>query len=89
MWNASETALIGKGRSGKHVASTTPYGYMKDPQDHNHWVIDEEAAKVVRRIFRLTMEGYGPYQISQMLAWEQIEIPAVHMARHGAGLWLG
>lgn len=83
------STFAAKGRSGKHVASTTPYGYLKDPLDHNHWVIDEEAAKVVRRIFQLTIDGYGPYQISQILAKEQVEIPAVHMAHHNAGLWLG
>ena len=94
-WYARDTSkkirstFAAKGRSGKHVASTTPYGYLKDPLDHNHWIVDEEAAAVVRRIFQLTIDGYGPYQISQMLAKEQVEIPAVHMARHGAGLWQG
>ncbi|MBP3854051.1 MAG: recombinase family protein, partial [Ruminiclostridium sp.] len=38
-----------KGKSGKHVASSTPYGYLKSPTDHNQWVIDEEAAEIVRR----------------------------------------
>lgn len=83
------STFAAKGRSGKHVASTTPYGYLKDPLDHNHWIIDEEAAKIVRRIFQMTIDGYGPYQISQILAKDQVEIPAVHMARHNAGLWLG
>lgn len=80
------STFAAKGRSGKHVASTTPYGYVKDPLDHNHWLIDEEAAQVVRRIFQLTVDGYGPYQISQILANDKVEIPAVHMARHHAGL---
>lgn len=94
-WYARDTSkkirstFAAKGRSGKHVASTTPYGYLKDPLDHNHWVIDEEAAKIVRRIFQMTIDGYGPYQISQILSREKIEIPAVHMAKHGVGLWLG
>ncbi len=83
------STFAAKGRSGKHVASTTPYGYLKDPLDHNHWIIDEEAAKVIRRIFQMTIDGYGPYQISQILARDQVEIPAVHMARHNVGLWLG
>lgn len=51
-----------KGKAGKHVASVAPYGYLKDPNDGNHWVVDEEAAEVVRQIFRWTMEGFGPYQ---------------------------
>ena len=69
------------------MASSPPYGYVKDPNDHNHWLIDEEAAEVVRRIYRLTIEGYGPYQISQILTKDGIEIPAVHQGRKHAGLW--
>lgn len=76
-----------KGNSGKHVASTTPYGYLKDKEDPNHWIIDEEAAQVVRKIFRMTMDGYGPFQIAKKLQEERIEIPAVHMAKMGVGLW--
>jgi len=68
-----------KGKSGKHVASTTPYGYLKNPSDNNHWIIDEEAAEVVRRIFRMTMEGKGPYQIAQILESEKVEIPGAHI----------
>ena len=83
------STFAAKGRSGKHVASTTPYGYLKDPLDHNQWIIDEEAAQVVRRIYQLTIDGYGPYQISQILTNDKVEIPAVHMAKHGAGLWQG
>ena len=75
-----------KGMSGKHTSSTTPYGYLKSPEDKNQWVVDEEAAAVVRRIFAMTMAGYGPYQISKRLTADKVEIPAVHMARHGAGL---
>ena len=51
--------------------------------------MDKEAAQVVRRIFQMTMDGYGPYQIAKKLKEDQVEIPAVHMARHGAGLWQG
>ena len=61
-------------------------GYLKSPEDKNQWIVDEEAAAIVRRIFAMTMAGYGPYQISKRLAAGKVEIPAVHMARHGAGL---
>lgn len=94
-WYAKDTSkkirstFKAKGNSGKHVASTTPYGYLKDPEDKDHWIVDEEAAQVVRRIFQMTMDGYGPYQIAKKLKEDQVEIPAVHMARHGAGLWQG
>ena len=91
-WYARDTSkkiksvFKAKGNSGKHVASTCPYGYLKDEHDGNLWLVDEEAAEVVRRIFRLTIEGYGPYQIAQVLENEKVEIPAVHMARFGQGL---
>lgn len=94
-WYAKDTSkkirstFKAKGNSGKHVASTTPYGYLKDPENKEHWIVDEEAAQVVRRIFQMTMDGYGSYQIAKKLKEDQVEIPAVHMARHGAGLWQG
>ena len=74
-----------KGKSGKHVASVTPYGYLKDENDGNHWIIDEEAAEVVRLIFKWTIDGLGPYQIANLLQEKKVEIPAVHMARFGQG----
>ncbi len=51
-----------KGEAGEHLCSNPPYGYMKDPDNKKHWIVDEEATKVVRRIFRLCLEGYGPTQ---------------------------
>lgn len=51
-----------------------------------HWLVDEEAAAVVRRIFAMTMDGYGPYQIASRLSAEKVEIPSVHLARHGEGV---
>lgn len=76
-----------KGESGKHVASSPPYGYIKDPLDHNHWIVDEEAAENVRRMFRLTLEGKGPYQICKIFEEEKIEVPAMHQKKQGLGLW--
>ncbi len=48
--------------------------------------MDEEAAAIVRRIFAMTLEGYGPYQIATRLAADKIEIPSVHLARYGEGV---
>ena len=76
-----------KGESGKHVASSPPYGYLKDSGDKNQWIIDEVAAPIVRRIFRMTLEGYGPYQIAKQLTAEHIPIPAYHQSQLGVGLW--
>ena len=52
--------LRAKGKEGKPLTNNPPYGYMKDAEDKNCWVIDEEAAAVVRRIFAMTVEGMGP-----------------------------
>ena len=50
-----------KGESGEYLRTNPPYGYRKDPENpKKHWVIDDEAAQIVRRIFSLCMEGYGP-----------------------------
>ena len=74
-----------KGMSGKHLTGTVIYGYLWDEKREN-WLIDEEAAAVVRRIFAMTLEGYGPYQIATRLSQERIEIPSVHLARYGEGV---
>ena len=71
--------------SGKHLTGHVAYGYLWDEKREN-WIVDEEAADVVRRIFAMTLEGYGPYQIATWLAADKIEIPAVHLGRHGEGL---
>ena len=80
-WYAKDTSkkiksvFQAKGRSGKHVASSPPYGYIKSKDDPNQWIVDEEAAKVIRRIFQLTLEGLGPYQVTRILKQEEIPIP--------------
>ena len=74
-----------KGMSGKHLTGTVIYGYLWD-EKREHWLVDEEAAAVVRHIFALAMEGYGPYQISKLLSEAKVEIPAVHLARFDEGV---
>ena len=74
-----------KGMSGKHLTGTVIYGYLWD-EKREHWLVDEEAAEVVRRIFSMTLEGYGPYQIASKLSADHIEIPAVHLARFNEGV---
>ena len=92
-WYAKDTSkkirstFKAKGEAGKHVASSPPYGYMKDPDDKNKWIKDEEAAEVVQRIFKLTLEGYGPFQICKILEADKVEIPAYHQQKMGMGLW--
>ena len=74
-----------KGMSGKHLTGTVIYGYLWDEKREN-WLVDEDAAAVVRRIFAMMIEGYGPYQIATRLSQEKIEIPSVHLARYGEGV---
>ena len=69
-----------KGKAGKPTSNSPVYGYKKDPEDKDHWLVDEEAAAVVRRIFRLAVEGHGPYDISKLLTAEKVECPD-YMAR--------
>ena len=52
-----------------------------DPEDHNHWLIDEEAAAVVRHIFHLSIEGHGPYEIANILMHEKVETPGYYFSK--------
>ena len=76
-----------KGMSGKHLTSNVIYGYKKDPEDKNHWLIDDEAAEVVRRIFRLTIDGKGPDQIARMFTEEKIARPSYYLAQRDCGIF--
>ena len=82
-----KTALHVKGMDGKHhLTNEAIYGYKKDPDDRSKWVIDEEAAAVVRRIFQMTIEGMGPWNIARVLSEERIERPSYYLARRGLGV---
>ncbi len=81
------TAIRVKGESGKPTTNCAIYGYLKDPNDKYRWIIDEEAAAVVRKIYRLTIEGLGPFQIARRLYEEKIETPAVYFGKKGMGVW--
>lgn len=74
-----------KGTSGKPTSNNAIYGYAKDPDDKNHWLIDEEAAAIVRRIFQLSIEGHGPYDIARILTAEKVESPGYYLAVRNRG----
>jgi len=82
-----KTAIRVKGESGKPTTNCAIYGYRKDPENKYHWLIDEEAAAVVRRIFRLTIEGKGPYDIARILFDDKIDTPAVYFGKQNKGVW--
>lgn len=87
-WYARDTSkkiravFKAKGQSGKHLSNPI-YGYKHSETDKNLWVIDEEAAEVVRKIFRLCIEGYGPSKIARILTQEGIPTPTAYALSQG------
>ncbi len=87
-WYARDTSkkiravFKAKGQSGKPL-SVPIYGYKKSEADKNMWLVDDEAAEVVRRIFKLCIEGYGPAQIARVLTQEGIPTPTAYALSQG------
>ncbi len=80
-WYAKDTSkkikavFKAKGEAGKHLATIPPYGYMKSPSNPQKWIIDEEAAEVVKKIYRLCLEGYGTSQTAKLLQRKKVLTP--------------
>ena len=72
-----------KGEAGEHLCTNPPYGYMKDADNPKQWVVDSEAAEVVKRIFALCLEGYGPSQIARILKTDKVLTPAAYWQSQG------
>ena len=72
-----------KGERGVPLTTNVPFGYLKDPNDKTRWIVDEVAAQVVKRIFRLCMEGRGPMQIAKVLQEEKVLNPTAYKLRQG------
>lgn len=91
-WYAKDTSkkiravFKSKGESGKPLCTNPPYGYIKDPVDKTHWIVDEEAAEVVREAFRLCMQGYGPSQIAKEFTRRRIMNPTAHARKNGINI---
>ena len=87
------TNLETKRQRGEFIASFAAYGYMKDPEDRNHLIVDPEAASVVREIFRWKIEGVSPVNIAQRLNERGTLCPAAYKKAHGSaytsGFWSG
>ena len=75
-----------KGNAGKPLCTNPPYGYIKDPEDKNHWIIDETAAEVVREIFHLFVQGYGVSKIANIITAKHIMNPTAHAKALGTGV---
>ena len=80
------SVIKAKGSSGKaHTTNVCIYGYRKDPENPDHWLVDPEAAAVVKRIFQMTIEGKGPYQIAGILRKDKVERPSYYLSERGWG----
>lgn len=71
-----------RGNSGIPTNTLCVYGYRKDPADKNHWLVDDEAAAVVRRIYQPAIDCHGPYEIARILEADKVECPAYYNATH-------
>ena len=74
-----------KGNNGRRTTNGIIYGYLKDPNDKTKWVVDPQAAEVVRRIFQMSVAGMGPFQIARTLTQENIETPGYYHQTLGIG----
>lgn len=80
-WHAKNTSdkvrkvMQSKGMSGKPLTTNPPFGYMKSPDNEDEWIVDEPAAKIVKRIFSLCVEGLGPTQIAKKLRSKKVLTP--------------
>lgn len=72
-----------KGLAGEHMSCVAPYGYRKNPDNPKEWLIDEESAEVLREIFRLCVDGYGPRRIANILTERKILIPSAYALEKG------
>lgn len=88
-WYARDTSkkiravFKAKGNSGKHLTTNPPFGYKKDPNDKDKWIIDDEAAATVRRIFQMYVEGYRISEIGHKLTEEKVETPILYYMNRG------
>jgi DNA invertase Pin-like site-specific DNA recombinase len=73
-------------KDGKHVTGAVPYGYLRHPSDKSKWILDEQAAPIVQRIFNSIINGKSVTQIANELSEEQILIPTAHWQKVGAGM---
>ena len=76
-----KAVMKAKGNSGKHLTTIPPLGYMKDPEDKEKWIVDEEGALIVKEIFNLCVKGYGPKQIARILTERGVETPSLYLHR--------
>lgn len=67
-----------KMKNGQYLGSSCPYGYVKDPKNHNHLIVDDYASGIVKRIFKMYLDGYGKGKIGAVLSKEGVLIPTLY-----------
>ena len=88
-WYAKDTSkkiravMKSKGEAGEYLCTNPPYGYMKDPDNKKKWIVDGEAAEIVKRIFALCLDSYGPSQIARILKEDKVITPTIHFQQTG------
>ena len=82
-----KSTLKMKGESGKHLTTILPFGFIKDKDDKDKWLIDETAAIVIRKIFNLCANGFGPLQIAKRLRAEEVLVPTAYYAQRDGKLY--
>ena len=88
-WHAQNTSqkvrnvFKSKGMSGAPLTTNPPFGYLKAPEDKNRWIVDEDAAKIVRQIFAWCVDGLGPTQIAKRLKAAKVLTPTEHWVSIG------
>ena len=91
-WYAKDTSkkiravFKAKGNSGKHLTTNPPFGYIKDPNDKDKWIIDEEAAATIRRIFQMFVDGVRMPEIARKLTEENVETPQLYNIHRGRSI---
>lgn len=91
-WYAKDTSkkiravFKAKGESGKPLCTNPPFGYIKDPNDKSHWIVDEVASEIVKEAFHLCVQGYGPTQIAREFEKRGYKNPTAYTKAQGRAI---
>ena len=78
-----KAVIRAKGNAGKHLGTFPPFGYVKSAEDKSQWIIDNEAAEIVKEAFKLCMQGFGPAQIARIFTERGYDTPIIYNRKHG------
>ena len=78
-----KAVIRAKGNAGKHLGTFPPFGYVKSAEDKSQWIIDNEAAEIVKEAFKLCIQGFGPAQIARIFTERGYDTPIIYNRKHG------